>query len=72
MASKKKRVWKTQTSTSHIVSVRIPLDLYARLMSYCAQEELSVTSVVCSTLSDYLDLEDSRQTMLEGGAGFIF
>lgn len=71
MANRKKRVWKTQTSTSHNVSVRIPLDLYARLMSYCAREELSVTSVICSTLSDYFDLEDARQTMLEGGTGFF-
>ena len=70
--ARKKRVWKTQTSKSHNVSIRIPLDLYGRLTAYCDANSTSITAVICSTLRDHLDAEDERQTTLEGGTGFIF
>ena len=64
-----KRIWNKTTAKSRMISVRLPLEEYDQLKSYCESNGLSVTEFVRIALQ--IQLIDANWNTGKEGGGII-
>ena len=71
MTETKRREWHAQTAYTRMVSARPPIELADRLKAYCDQHGATMTDVVQSAVSQYLDDADVQDELSRGGSRFL-